>query len=227
MPPRILKELQDIAADAQASGISASPVGNDMTQLVAEFRGPPGTPYEGGTFKVDIRIPPQYPFKAPQMKFITKVWHPNISSQTNVICLDTLGAAWSPVFTIKSTLLSLQALLESPEPKDPQDAEVARMMMTDPEAFNAKAREWAVQYANAPRQASFGAARPRTIAAPATISDSQYKGYNKDVVNQFVDMGFDIDRVVDALQWVGIDRNASRLGPEYIGDITARILGEM
>jgi len=82
MPARLLKELQDIASDAANSGISATPLGNDVNHLVAEFRGPPGTPYEGGTFKVDVKIPPQYPFKAPEMKFITKVWHPNISSQT-------------------------------------------------------------------------------------------------------------------------------------------------
>jgi ubiquitin-conjugating enzyme (huntingtin interacting protein 2) len=42
-------------------------------------------------------------------------------------------------------------LLESPNPKDPQDAEVAKMMMEDPAAFARKAHEWAVKYAGAPR----------------------------------------------------------------------------
>jgi Ubiquitin-conjugating enzyme len=39
------------------------------------------------------------------------------------ICLDILKDAWSPVLTLKSTLISLQSLLCSPEPSDPQDAE--------------------------------------------------------------------------------------------------------
>jgi ubiquitin-conjugating enzyme (huntingtin interacting protein 2) len=48
-------------------------------------------------------------------------------------------------------LLSLRLLLESPNPKDPQDAEVAKMMMDDPAYFNVVAHDWAVKYAGAPR----------------------------------------------------------------------------
>lgn len=33
---------------------------------------------------------PSYPFEPPKMKFITKVWHPNVSSVTGAICLDIL-----------------------------------------------------------------------------------------------------------------------------------------
>jgi len=66
------------------------------------------------------------------------------------ICLDTLSTAWSPVLTIKSALISLQSLLSSPEPKDPQDAEVASMLIRNPREFEHKAREWAVKYAGAP-----------------------------------------------------------------------------
>lgn len=49
-------------------------------------------------------------------------------------------------------LISLRMLLESPNPKDPQDAEVAKMLMEDPESFAQKAHDWAVKYAGAPRK---------------------------------------------------------------------------
>jgi ubiquitin-conjugating enzyme (huntingtin interacting protein 2) len=68
------------------------------------------------------------------------------------ICLDILGNGWSPVGTIKMALISVRMLLESPNPKDPQDAEVARMMLEDHKAFVLKAHEWAVKYAGAPRK---------------------------------------------------------------------------
>jgi ubiquitin-conjugating enzyme (huntingtin interacting protein 2) len=72
-------------------------------------------------------IPDGYPFEPPKCKFVTKVWHPNVSSQTGAICLDILKDQWSPALTIKTAMLSLQALMCSPEPSDPQDAEVADM----------------------------------------------------------------------------------------------------
>lgn len=43
-----------------------------------------------------------------------------MSSQNGAICLDILKEQWSPALTIKTVLLSLQALLSSPEPDDPQ-----------------------------------------------------------------------------------------------------------
>ena len=54
--------------------------------------------------------------------------------------------------TIKMALISLRMLLESPNPKDPQDAEVAKMLLEDPDEFAVKAHEWAVKYAGAPRR---------------------------------------------------------------------------
>lgn len=62
----------------------------------------------------------QYPFVPPKMRFISKVYHPNVSSANGAICLDILKDQWSPALTLKTALLSLQALLSSPEPDDPQ-----------------------------------------------------------------------------------------------------------
>jgi ubiquitin-conjugating enzyme (huntingtin interacting protein 2) len=80
---RIAKEIADIQND-QHSKIVVEPAGNgdDLTHLRGQFYGPPDTPYEGGTFAVDIKIPSEYPFRPPVMRFETKIWHPNVSSQT-------------------------------------------------------------------------------------------------------------------------------------------------
>lgn len=89
---RIAKELADIYADSQ-SQILAEPVNDegDITHLRGSFPGPPGTPYEGGTYHVNIRIPPEYPFRPPSIRFETKVWHPNVSSQTVSYCPGSIS----------------------------------------------------------------------------------------------------------------------------------------
>jgi len=121
---RIKKELDDLKKDS-ASGVRIEcPDSNDLTQLKGIIKGPDDTAYAGGIFEVEIKIPSEYPFTPPKMRFINKVWHPNVSSQTGAICLDILKDQWSPALTLKTALLSLQALLSSPEPTDPQDAEV-------------------------------------------------------------------------------------------------------
>lgn len=81
---RIAKELTDIAHDPESQIFCQSRDGDDsdLTNLRASFPGPPDTPYEGGTYVVDIKIPNEYPFRPPQMNFATKLWHPNVSSQT-------------------------------------------------------------------------------------------------------------------------------------------------
>uniref|UniRef100_A0A7S4I543 UBC core domain-containing protein n=1 Tax=Odontella aurita TaxID=265563 RepID=A0A7S4I543_9STRA len=89
---RITKELAEVCKDDGTSGVTAKVAdgergGNATRHLIGKIKGPQGTPYEGGVFEIDIQIPKQYPFEPPKMKFNTKIWHPNISSQTGAICL--------------------------------------------------------------------------------------------------------------------------------------------
>jgi hypothetical protein len=87
---RLVKEIQDVQKDS-LSGVSLEPLNkaqtgsdtlDDLTHFKGVFRGPPDTPYHGATYNVDIKIPNDYPFQPPVMKFTTKIWHPNISSVT-------------------------------------------------------------------------------------------------------------------------------------------------
>jgi hypothetical protein len=84
---RLVKELKECGKE-DSSGVLAFLVDeSNVRHLKGNIKGPEGTVYDGGIFYVDIIIPPQYPFEPPKMKFITKVFHPNISSQTGAICL--------------------------------------------------------------------------------------------------------------------------------------------
>lgn len=190
---RIAKELEECRQDTK-SGVSLDLVNeSDLTHLTGYFQGPPGTPYEKGLFKVDIKIPNEYPFKPPIMKFITKIYHPNISSVTGAICLDILKDAWTPVFTLKSSLISLQSLLQSPEPNDPQDAEVAKHYISNHAGFEETAAYWTKVYALSDEG-----------SGPVASSDLALYGIDDAIVCQFENMGFPRATTIEVLRRMGI-----------------------
>ena len=147
---RIKKEYQDLQKEKN-SNVQVKLVNNDYRHWKGRIKGPIDTCYQGGIFDVDIIIPNDYPFKPPKMKFDTKIWHPNISSVTGAICLDILKNEWTPALTIRTALISLQALMCEPVPNDPQDAVVAKQYMSDINLFNQTAKHWVEEYANPER----------------------------------------------------------------------------
>ena len=146
---RVKKEAAELSNDSDSAGVSAKPMGEDMKRWKGTISGPKDTPYDGGTFVIDIELTSSYPFEPPKMKFDTKVWHPNVSSQTGAIGLNILNKEWSPALTIKTALISVQALLAAPEPSDPQDGVVAKECTSDFEKWKRTARLWTEQYAMA------------------------------------------------------------------------------
>lgn len=210
---RIAKELEECRQDSK-SGVSLDLVNEkDLTHLTGFFHGPPGTPYENGVFKVDINIPNEYPFKPPIMKFVTKIYHPNISSVTGAICLDILKDAWTPILTLKSSLISLQSLLQSPEPSDPQDAEVAKHYISNHAGFEETARYWTKVYA-----------LDDTQGTRAALSDSALYGIDDELVCQFENMGFPRNTTIEVLRRMGIK---SLSGVSNKADTENKILEEL
>jgi len=146
---RIKREFREVVSSDEVakSGVKIALVDDQLTELTGSIAGPPDTPYEGGTFDLEIKIPGTYPFNPPKVRFVTKIWHPNISSVTGAICLDILRDQWAAAMTLRTVLLSLQALLAAPEPDDPQDAVVARQYTDNQKIFFQTAQHWSAAYA--------------------------------------------------------------------------------
>ncbi|KAH3667330.1 hypothetical protein OGAPHI_002979 [Ogataea philodendri] len=105
-----------------------------------------GSPYEGGKFKLELFLPDDYPMVAPKVRFLTKIYHPNID-RLGRICLDVLKANWSPALQVRTILLSIQALLSSPNPDDPLANEVAEDWKNDEQNAIKTAKQWTETYA--------------------------------------------------------------------------------
>src|SRR6056300_69658 len=140
---RELKELELTPPENCSAGL-INP--NDLYNWHATILGPQGSPYEGGVFKLNIKLEPDYPFKSPTIKFLTKIYHCNISSY-GAICLDILRYNWSPALTISKALLSICSLMDDPNPNDPLVPDIAELLKTNKEKHDANAREWTIRYA--------------------------------------------------------------------------------
>tara|TARA_X000000950_G_C13590185_1_gene527011 strand:+ start:122 stop:568 length:447 start_codon:yes stop_codon:yes gene_type:complete len=143
---RIRKELELIKSDPP-SNCSAGPDDDNIYNWTATIMGPTETVYEGGIFFLNIEFPENYPYKPPKIRFLTKIYHPNINASGG-ICLDILKEQWSPALTISKVLLSICSLLTDPNPDDPLVMSIAEQYINNRPAYEITAREWTTLYAS-------------------------------------------------------------------------------
>lgn len=104
--------------------------------------GPTETPYENFKFFVELLFTPEFPMKAPTIKFVTPIYHPNISEKGEV-CLNILRAPpagnWSPALSVSKVLLSVHNLLSDPNGKDPLNIDAGNDFLYNKVRFVEKA----------------------------------------------------------------------------------------
>ncbi|KAF8866227.1 hypothetical protein BDZ45DRAFT_735513 [Acephala macrosclerotiorum] len=174
---RMFFELRDIR-EGKVPFVSAAPVGDSLTKVLACIEGPPETPYEGGVFWITVNFLDESLCAPPSMKFHTKIYHPNISSRGH-ICADyserwasvlSAGVFKGPVedpaslwYTKKSTeirwslgslLTALCGLLATPDVDDPLVPEIAQTYLTDYNKYWNNAKIYTERYAKKSRPKS-------------------------------------------------------------------------
>lgn len=101
--------------------------------------GPPDTLYQGGYFKAQLKFPPDYPYSPPSMRFLTKVWHPNVYENGD-LCISILHPPvedpssgempcerWNPTQNVRTILLSVISLLNEPNTSSPANVDASVM----------------------------------------------------------------------------------------------------
>ncbi|XP_059475600.1 ubiquitin-conjugating enzyme E2 T-like isoform X2 [Neocloeon triangulifer] len=84
-----LKKEMELMKKKSRPGVFLSPVGDSMEDFEASITGIEGTPFESGVFKLEIKIPENYPLGVPIVRFTTPIYHPNVDSAGR-ICLKSL-----------------------------------------------------------------------------------------------------------------------------------------
>lgn len=163
------------------SGIKFSKIDdNKFIHLKATVLGPKNSPYEGGTYLLDIIFTRDYPFRAPKIKFLTKIFNPYVNFDGKIYEF-LISGEWHPKKTCEQLIESIFHFIAEPDENhitqflsptsfrkrydydsfsEPDrydydsfiDPEISHIYKTNKSKFNIIARKWAIKYANAPSE---------------------------------------------------------------------------
>lgn len=107
----------------------------------------------GGKFRFHIHVSEEYNITPPQVKCLTRLWHPNISEEGEV-CLSILrqnsidGMGWAPTRRLRDVIWGLNSLFtDLLNFDDPLNIAAAEHYQRDKDAFRLKAKQWVAKYA--------------------------------------------------------------------------------
>ena len=80
MNKRIDKEFNDLV-NKPIDGVKVEKCPEVTNKWILNLTGPPNSVYEGANFKVSCTFPDNYPFKMPEFKFDTLIWHLNVTEE--------------------------------------------------------------------------------------------------------------------------------------------------
>lgn len=146
---RMSKEMERLRKEPP-HGVTCWPKEGRLNHLEVKLLGEENTPYAGGVFNLEIKIPNRYPFEPPHVQFLTQIYHPNIDTAGR-ICLDVLKSpptgSWKPAHNLHTILTSIQLLLAEPNPDDGLMADISSEYKHQKPMFLSKAKEWTTKYA--------------------------------------------------------------------------------
>jgi len=181
------KEIQSLKMESM-EGISVILDDKDMTRVEAFIEGPADTPYFGGKFKVKLSIGKDFPASPPKGFFITKIFHPNVSSKGE-ICVNTLKKDWKSDLGLKHILLTIKCLLIVPNPESALNEEAGKLLLERYDDYCARARLYTEIHAKSHSQqhshqessksSEAAAADGSTAAGSSHCSDSEHSATKK------------------------------------------------
>ena len=162
--PRVLNLIsRQLVHFQQKPPEGVEPIANDgnFGDIHAWIHGPEDTPYFQGKFRCRLEITSEFPKQPPKGYFLTKIFHPNISSGGE-ICVNTLKKDWNPAnWSLGYIFQVIRCLLIEPFPESALNEEAGRMFMEDYEQYSRHAQLYTSVHAM-PRQAVSLPAKPQS-----------------------------------------------------------------
>ena len=144
----IKKEYQIVKEEPFPSlGISIGlPDKNDYFKWDIVIFGPDDSIYAGGIFKMRIKFEEEFPFTMPNVKFVTKIYHCNVSDEGDVK-IPSLQK-WNDNISMSQVLSDIFSLFYVQNPDKEFNSEISNEYLNDRPSFESKARKYTQKYAS-------------------------------------------------------------------------------
>ena len=157
-----LKKLYNQGTIKQLKAFNSGKKSIDHLKIL--IKGPKGSVYQGGYFKLEMKFPREYPNQPPFVRLHTPIWHPNFwpkpseyPGQRN-ICLALVDpnyigkkGGWSPSKTSVTVIQAIIAMLNTAgqfiNPTDVFNKKAALEMMENQRKFDKKVKNLVKKYA--------------------------------------------------------------------------------
>lgn len=124
-------------------GSSAGPQNKtDIFTWNVLIKGPKNSCYENGLYKLLLKFPQNYPEDPPDIKFVTKIYHPNVSLDDGVICVSSKSTEWENNRNIITVIYSIYELLKNPNLSHGLNKEALLLYKNDFEGFKEKVKQF-------------------------------------------------------------------------------------
>lgn len=115
---RIISEvtkLKDMASNDPKFILDKSPVDDPSSNIILGRILPKSNIYNQAAFQIELKLPAEFPFKAPEIRFVTPIYHPNVDDKGK-ICVDIINASesYKPTTPLSDIVKAVANLIDNP-----------------------------------------------------------------------------------------------------------------
>ena len=157
---RVIEEFKDINRNPISNcGVTVGLKNeSDYREWKVSLLGPKDTSYKGGLFFLSIKFPDDYPNRAPEVCFLTPIYHVNVNPKApktsgdgveslGHVCISTLNW-WKPEYRMREVLTNIFALFYMANPDSPYGLDRADEFRENRAVYEEKIKKFTKMYAN-------------------------------------------------------------------------------
>ncbi|KAF2158863.1 hypothetical protein M409DRAFT_61284 [Zasmidium cellare ATCC 36951] len=150
--PRLMSEMKRIPTAGSHPKYDIYVSTSDIAFWKVVMEGPDDSPYAAGTFMLYLSAGDDYPYQPPEVRFVTKMMHPNISAHGRVCHSLLTGRDWTSDTSMATVLDTVFGLLLQAETSDPVNVTTTLGYHHDQVEFAEDVRAHAQRHASKTRQ---------------------------------------------------------------------------